>query len=108
MSQTTPKITRIVVFRDPRCRTNQLSRKTWTDAMDARLARPAPGAVFEGWTRTERTREGWTSTPPFRHRTAAVVCGGVRDPGAAWFRRPCTGRTRTARAAATSAGARRA
>src|SRR5947199_1911143 len=81
MSQTTPKITRIVVFRDPRCRTNQLSRKTWTDAMDARLARPAPGAVFEGWTRTERTRAGWTSTPPSRHWTTAVVCGGVRTRG---------------------------
>src|SRR5437667_8165154 len=69
MSQTTPKITRIVVFRDPTCRTNQLSRKTWTDAMDARLARPAPGAAVQGWTRTERTRAGWTSSRPFRHRT---------------------------------------
>jgi len=28
MAQTTPKITRIMVFRDPRCRRNQLSRKT--------------------------------------------------------------------------------
>src|SRR3989442_12825496 len=73
MVQTTPKITRIVVFRAPKCRTNQLSRKTWVDAIDARLARPAPGAVFEGWIRTDRTRAGPISTPPVGHRTTAVV-----------------------------------
>src|SRR5881628_3224636 len=98
MVQTTPKITRIVVFRAPKCRTNQLSRKTWMDAIDARLARPAPGALFEGWTRTDRTRACRISTPPFGHRTTAVVCEGVRDPMPDWLRRPCTGRTRKARA----------
>src|SRR6266704_5159134 len=48
MAQTTPKTTRIAVFRNPTCRTNQLSKYTWMEAIVAprgiRLARPFRGS----------------------------------------------------------------
>src|SRR5213594_768504 len=69
MVQTTPKITRIVVFRDARCRTNQLSRKTWMDAMDAYPREASHRAVFEGWTRTDHIRTCRTWTPQLRRQT---------------------------------------
>src|SRR5881409_2246682 len=64
--------------------------------MDARLTRPPSGAVFEGWTRTDRTRavgtrlhhrlRHWPSDDRGRLRS-------VRDPRPGWFRDPGNSRT---------------